>query len=193
MSNSTFGKFCESLRNRVTVSFARTEEELLKATSEGKVSLIKIIDKNLTPITWKKQSMLWNKPTIVGASILELSKLFMLDIHYNVMKKQTGCVLLYSGTYSSIYKLKSKKFYDDLEKNLDLKNHFDLSNFPTDHKLYDRSNEKVVFKFKEELAVTPIHEICALNPKLYTILVANGQTKLTAKGTQKNFSSQIEP
>ena len=36
MSNSTFGKFCESLRNRVTVSFARTEEELLKATSEGK-------------------------------------------------------------------------------------------------------------------------------------------------------------
>ena len=27
MSNSTFGKFCESLRNRVTVSFARTEEE----------------------------------------------------------------------------------------------------------------------------------------------------------------------
>ena len=137
MSNSTFGKFCESLRNRVTVLFARTEEELLKATSEGKVSLIKIIVKNLTLITKKKQSILWNEPTIVGASILELSKLFMLEFHYNVMKKQTDCVLLYSDTDSFIYKLKSKNFYDDLEKNLDLKNHFDFSNFPTDHKLYD--------------------------------------------------------
>ena len=68
----------------------------------------------------------------------------MLEFHYNVMKKQTNCVLLYSDTDSFIYKLKSKNFYDDLEKNLDLKNHFDLSNFPTEHKLYDRSNERVV-------------------------------------------------
>ena len=110
MSNSTFGKFCESLRNRATVSFAKTEEELLKATSDGKVSLIKIIGENLTLITRKKQSMLRNKPTIVGASILELSKLFMLEFHYNVMKKQTDCVLLYSDTDSFNYKLKSKKF-----------------------------------------------------------------------------------
>ena len=116
MSNSTFGKFCESLRNRLTVSFARTEEELLKVTSEGKVSLINITDENLTLITRKKQSVLWNKPTIVGASILELSKLFMLEFHCNVMKKQTDCVLLFSDTDSFIYKLKIKSFYDDLEK-----------------------------------------------------------------------------
>ena len=115
MSNSTFGKFCESLRNRVTVSFARTEEQLLKETSEGKVSLIKFIDKNFTLITMKQQSILWNKATIVGTSILELSKLLMLELHYNVMKKQTDCVLLYSDTDSFIYKLKSKNFYDDLE------------------------------------------------------------------------------
>ena len=54
MSNSTFGKFCESLRNRVSVSFVRTEEELLKAASEGNISLIRIIDENLTLITKKK-------------------------------------------------------------------------------------------------------------------------------------------
>ena len=116
MSNSTFGKFCESLRNRVTVSFARTEEELLKATSEDKVSLIKIIDENSTLITKKKQSILWNKPTMVGASILELSKLFMLEFYNNVKKKQTDCVLLYSDTDSFIYKLKSKIFMTTWKK-----------------------------------------------------------------------------
>ena len=127
MSKSTFGKFCENLRNRVSVSFVRTEEELLKATSDGKIFIVKIIDKNLTLITKKKQSIMWNKPTIVGASILELSKLLMLEFHYNVMKKQTECVLLYSDTDSFIYKLKTKNFYNDLEKNLDLKKVISIS------------------------------------------------------------------
>ena len=68
---------------------------------------------------------------------------------------------------------------------MDLENHFDLSNFPTDHKLYDRSNERVVLKFKDELVGTPIQESCALKPKLYSILVANGQSTMTAKGTKK--------
>ena len=129
ISNSTFGKFSESLRNRVSVSFIRTEEELLKATSEGNISLIKIIDENLTLITKKKQSILWNKPTIVGASIFDLSKLFMLEFYYNVKKKQTECVLLYSDTDFFICKVKTPNFYKDLEKNLALKNHFDPSFF----------------------------------------------------------------
>ena len=111
----------------------------------------------------------------------------MLEFLYNVMKKQTDCVLLYSDKDSFIYKLKNKNFYDDL----DLKNQFDLSNFPTDHKLYDRSNEKVVLKFQDKLAGTPIQEFCALKPKLYSILVANGQTKMTAKGTKKFAQAKL--
>ena len=57
MSNSTFGKLCESLRNRVTVTFVRTEEELLKTTSVGNISSVKIIDEGLSLITKKKQSI----------------------------------------------------------------------------------------------------------------------------------------
>ena len=116
MSNSTFGKFCESFQSRVTVSFVRVEGELLKATSDGKISFTKLIDENLTLITKKKQFILWKIPTIVGASILVLSKLFMLEFHYNLMKKQTECVLFYSDTDSFICKLKTKKFYVELEK-----------------------------------------------------------------------------
>ena len=138
ISNSTFGKLCESLRNRVTVSFVRTEEELLKTISDGNISSTKIIDEGLSLISKKKQSILWNKLTIVGASFLELSKLFMLDFHYNVIKKTTQSQLLYSDTDSFVYKLKTGDFYQDLEINSTLRAHFDFSNFPGDHKLFDR-------------------------------------------------------
>ena len=106
MTNSTFGKLCESLWYRVTVTFVRTEDELLKAISEGVIRTIKFIDENLSLITKKKQNIMWNKPTIVGACILELSKLFMMDFHYNVMKKKLH-VIFYTPTrtvLSTMYK-----------------------------------------------------------------------------------------
>ena len=184
MSNSTFGKLCESLRNIVRVTFVRTEEELLKTTSDGNISSIKIIDEGLSLITKKKLSILWNKPTIVGTSILELSKLFMLNFDCNVMKKETQCQLLYSDTDSFVYKIKTSDFYHDLEVISTLRAHFDFSNFPRDHKLFDRSNEKQMLKFKDELAKTHIEETCALTPKLYSI-VAGEQNKMSAKGTKK--------
>ena len=136
------------------------------------------------------QSIVWNKPTIIGASNLELSKLFMLDFHYNVMKKQTECSLLYSDTDSFVYKVKTNSFYDDLTKNSTLKKHFDLSNFPSDHKLYDKTNAKVVLKFMDELAGTPIEEFCALKPKLYWIVASNGENKM-AKRTKKFAQAKL--
>ena len=56
MSNSAFGKLCESLRNRVTVNFVRNDVELLNATSQGTISSIKIMDQDLSLFTKKKQS-----------------------------------------------------------------------------------------------------------------------------------------
>ena len=190
MSNSAFGKLCESLRNRVTVTFVRNDVELLNATSQGTISSIKIVDQDLSLITKKKQSISWTKPTIVGASILELSKLFMMDFLYNVMKIETECTLLYSDTDSFIYKIKSPNFYEDLAKNSRLRSHFDLSNFPENHQLHDRSNEKTVLKFKDELAGMPIEEFCALKPKLYSI-IAGQNAKMSAKGTKKYAQTKL--
>ena len=85
-----------------------------------------------------------SKQTSLSASILELSKLFMLEFHYDVMKKkQTDCQRLYSNTDTFIDNVKTKNFFNNLEKNLELQNHFDLSNFPTDHQLYDRSKQNL--------------------------------------------------
>ena len=67
---------------------------------------------------------------------------------------------------------------------------FDLSNFQKTHPLFDRSNEKVVLMFKNELAGTPIEEFCALKPKLYS-LVVGGYGKMSAKGTKKFAQSKL--
>ena len=184
MSNSTFEKTRENLRNRVTVTFVRTEEEVCKTTSDGSISSIKIIEECLSLISKKKQSILWNNPTIVGACILDLSKLFVLNFYYNVVKKKTKYQLLYSDTDSFVYKIKTGDFYHDLEVNSTLRAHFDFSNFSRDHKLFGRSNEKQVLKFKDEQAGTPIEEFCALKPKLFSI-VGGEQNKMSAKGTKK--------
>ena len=56
------------------------------------------------------------------------------------------------------------------------------------HPLFDRSNEKVVLMFKDELAGRPIEEFCALKP--YS-LVAGGYGKMSAKGTKKFAQSKL--
>ena len=50
----------------------------------------------------------WKKPTIVGATILDLAKYHMYDLHYIVMKKNFFCRLLYSDTDSVLYEIKER-------------------------------------------------------------------------------------
>ena len=133
---------------------------------------------------------MWNKPTIVGACILELSKLFMMDFHYNVMKKKHH-VIFYTLTRTILStRYKRVTFTMIYQKNPNLIAHFDLSNFPKNYPLYGQSNEKVVLKLKDELAGSPIEEFCALKPKLFS-LIAGGFEKIPAKGIKKFAQSKL--
>ena len=86
MSNSVYGKLCESKRNRLKVSLVRTEEDVLNVSQKANFSRIKIVDEDLAIAACKQSFILWDKPTIVGAAILDLAKFFMFNFHYNVMK-----------------------------------------------------------------------------------------------------------
>ena len=97
------------------------------------------------------------------------------------MKKHFKCFVLYSDTDSLLYEIKQTDFYEELATNDELRLHFDLSNYPTDHFLYNIENKMVTLKFKDELAGEPIEEFVGLKPKMYSILVRSRQ-KLSAKG-----------
>ena len=87
MVNSSFGKTYEGKRNRMKDKLTRTEEETLKWTDKPEYQSSKIISEDLVTVCLQQSEILWDKPTIVGACILDLAKKFMFDFHNKVMKK----------------------------------------------------------------------------------------------------------
>ena len=174
MVNSSFGKTCEGKRNRIKVKLARSEEEALKATEKPEFKSFRILDNNLVSIVLNETEILWDKPTIVGACILDLAKHFMYQFHYQHMKPNFDCTLLYSDTDSFVYKIRSNDFYDELANNKNLLQQFDFSNFPREHRMFNKDNARVTLKFKDEMAGTFIAEFIGLKPKLYSIQLYSG-------------------
>ena len=168
--------------------------DLLRRTDLPFFCEFKIFNENLAAISSKKRSILWNKRTIVGATVLDLAKFHMFKFHYNVMKKHFNCFVLYSDTDSFLYEIKHLDFYEELATNDDLRQHFDLSNYPADHHLFNIENKMVTLKFKDELGGVPIEEFVGLKPKMYSIS-AGGRQKLSAKGVcryaQKHLTHDV--
>lgn len=73
--------------------------------------------------------------------------------------------------------------YKDFFKN---KDKFDNSDYPEISKFYDKSNKKVIGKFKDEAAgEIIITEFIGLRSKMYSYTKDNGENGKTAKGIKK--------
>ena len=103
----------------------------------------------------------------------------MFDFLYNVMKKHFNCFVLDSDTDSLPYEIKHTYFHEEIATNDELR-HF-ISNYRTDHFLYNVESTIVTLKFKDELTRELIEEFVVLKPKMYFTLVGSRQ-KLSAKG-----------
>jgi len=96
--------------------------------------------------------------------------------------------LLYMDTDSFILEIES----DDLNTELyDLKEHFDFSNYPIGHPLYDITNKKVLGKFKNEFgggSPLEFHGIRAKNYNIYSVQDSTDEKKYIkkCKGTVKS-------
>ena len=174
MVNSSFGKTCEGKRNRMKVKLTLTEEKTLKWTDKPEYQSSKIISEDLVTVCLQQSEILWDKPTIVGACILDLAQKFMFEFHYKVMKKNFDCNLLYSDTDTFVYEVRSRDFFAEIQKKKHVAEQFDFSNFPPEHPLYSRDNARVTLKFKDEMGSRSIAEFCGLKPKLYSIKLAEG-------------------
>ena len=83
--------------------------------------------------------------------ILELSKVLMFEFHYDYIKNKYGnnSRLLFTGTDSLMYKIKTEDDYKDFSNDKEM---FDFSNYSTKSKYYHNSNKLVVCKKKDETA-----------------------------------------
>ena len=185
MNNSVFGKTMENIRKRVDVRLVTDEKKLLKLTSKPTYVSSKIFNENLVAVHKIKETLTLNRPAYVGMCILDLSKTLMYDFHYNYIKSKYGkkAKLLFTDTDSLTYEIEAKDVYKDLFKD---KYKFDNSDYPKDSPYYDKTNKKVIGKFKDEAAGIPIYEFVGLRSKMYSYMKDNQKGGKTAKGIKKN-------
>ena len=90
MSNACFGKTMENLRNRREVAFVNSVKQAEKSFQNPHFKSYQIINDRLVSVNFTNSKILWSKPTPVGASILDLSKLSLYKFHYDEMKPRFG-------------------------------------------------------------------------------------------------------
>ena len=185
MNNSVFGKTMENIRKRVDVRLVTDEKKLLKITSKPTYVSSKIFNKNLVAVHKMKETLTLNRPAYVGMCILDLSKTLMYDFHYNYMKKnyENKAKLLFTDTDSLTYEIEAEDVYQDFWNNKEM---FDNSDYNENSLFFDKTNKKVIGKFKDEAAGIPITEFVGLRSKMYSYMKENQKGGKTAKGIKKS-------
>ena len=186
MNNSVFGKTMENIRKRVDVRLVTDEKKLLKMAAKPTYVSSKIFNENLVAVHKIKETLTLNRPAYVGMCILDLSKTLMYDFHYNYIKQKydSKAKLLFTDTDSLTYEIETNDVYQDFWNN---KDKFDNSDYPENSRFYDKSNKKVIGKFKDEAAGIPITEFVGLRSKMYSYIKDNDKGGKTAKGIKKNI------
>ena len=186
MNNSVFGKTMENIRKRVDVRLVTHKKKLLKITSKPTYVSSKIFNENLVAVHKIKETLTLNRPAYVGMCILDLSKTLMYDFHYNYIKNKYGnkAKLLFTDTDSLTYEIETEDVYKDFWND---KDRFDNSDYPEDSPYFNKTNKKVIGKFKDEAAGIPVVEFIGLRSKMYSYIKDNGNCGKTAKGIKKNI------
>ena len=131
-----------------------------------------------------KQTVTLNRPIYLGATILDISKQKMTDFWYGVMKPEfkDSVKLLATDTDSFIFSLECKDINQELTK---IGQHFDFSNYPSDHPLYSTKNKKVPGFMKIEYPDKVITEYIGLMSKCYSVQFQDGGNVKANKGVSK--------
>ena len=186
MNNSVFGKTMEDIRKRVDVRLITDEKKLLKMASKPTYVSSEIFNENLVAVHKIKETLILNRPAYVGMCILDLSKTLMYDFHYNYIKEKYGhkAKLLFTDTDSLTYEIEAEDVYEDFWND---KDRFDNSDYPENSPYFDKTNKKVIGKFKDEAAGITITEFVGLRSKMYSYIKDNQKVGKTAKGIKKNI------
>ena len=187
MNNSVFGKTQENLRKRISVEVVTDENIAKKRTCSPKFKRSYTIREDLVIMGHHRTSLELNRAIYTGFAVLELSKLWMYDFHYDKMHRWFDDIkLLFTDTDSLCYRIcDDRDIYDVMNEH---REYFDFSGYPRDHRCYSTHNKKQIGKFKDELNSLCLEEFVGLRPKSYSIKFRGRDLredfKRVAKGTK---------
>jgi hypothetical protein len=189
-NNIVFGKSMENVRQRVNMNLISSETRAMKLVSKPNFKRFEIINQELVLIEMLRSRLQLNKPIYTGFAVLELSKLFVFQYHYDFILPKYGknAKLLFTDTDSLCYHITCDDLYKDIEDHMDL---HDTSNYPEGHRLQSMTNKRVVLKFKDECGGQSPIEFVGLRSKMYSMLVdPKLPAKTKAKGVKRKYVSK---
>ena len=186
MNNCVFGKTMENVRNRVDIQLVTNDKQVVKLFSKSNFERRTIFSENLIAIHMHKNRVFLNKLIYLGMSILDLSKTYMYDKHYNYFKPKfkEKYELLFTDTDSLMYLIHTKDIYKDISP--DVETMFDTSNYEKEHPSGIKTgvNKKKVGMIKDECRGKPIVEFVGLRSKSYSFRMFGLEVKKD-KGIKK--------
>ena len=142
-----------------------------------------MINEHVTMIHRKKKEVLLNKPILIGAIILDLSKLHMYNLWYNVLKPIFGdrLELCMTDTDSFFFSVNNCTSWQKEIIDAGYSNEFDFSGYADDHPISifmkekgldkeRKDNDNVLGKFKDEANGKKIAEFVGLKAKMYSYI-----------------------
>ena len=112
MNNAFFGKTMEEKRNHIDIKFCLDEKQFTKHTGSALfANNITSLGNNVFLVQKHKKTIVLDKPIYAGVAILELSKLLMYELFYDVIRAQfPQCRMLKTDTDSLLIEVFTKDF-----------------------------------------------------------------------------------
>ena len=182
LNNAIYGKTNEDVMKHSKFEIIKSDKIAIKRMSaEGFKSGVMLDE--MFFIESKANTCKFNRPVYIGSAILDLSKVYMLNFHYDYMQiKYPDSKLIYTDTDSFVYHVKTNDLFQD---QYDDKHLFDLSEVEI-IKFNEQTNKKVVGKMKDETQMVPITEFIALGPKCYSLITDADYVIKKAKGVSRS-------
>lgn len=158
----------EGLAKRMDCRFNYSADQSLRNTSHPLFKGFMVCSENFSLSFMKKKEVKMTQAWAVGFSILELSKLVMQKLYYDVIKpKLKDQVSVLMSDTDSFVLLTDKKNSDEVVKCL--ADVMDCSNYEPDHPFYDKKHENQVGLLKNELPGEEITGFAGIRSKAYAL------------------------